>query len=93
MRRPVAAKYASQGLNGHMVIFDRVSDDPYQCLMKEYDVHKIANVEKKVPRSWINETGDGVTEDFLNYARPLIQGEIQPYMENGLPVHLTLPER
>lgn len=88
-----AAKYASEGLNGHMVIFDRISDDPYQCVMKEYDVHKIANVEKKVPRSWINEKGDGVTEEFLKYARPLIQGEILPFMENGLPVHLTLPER
>ena len=57
-----------------------------------YDVHKIANAEKKVPRAWINESGDGVTEEFLNYVRPLIQGEILPFMVNGLPAHLVLPK-
>lgn len=93
MAGEAAANYAAEGLNGHMVIFVRESNDPYKCVAKEYDVHKIANVEKKVPRAWINEAGNGVKEEFLSYARPLIQGEILPIMENGLPVHLTLPER
>jgi 6-phosphofructokinase 1 len=45
----------------------------------------VANVEKKVPREWINKDGNGVTEDFINYALPLIQGESMPPFENGLP--------
>ena len=37
---------------------------------------KVANVEKKVPREWINEAGDYVTDEFVNYIRPLIQAEL-----------------
>ena len=56
--------------------------------MDIYDVHKVANVEKKVPREWINEAGDYVTEEFVNYIRPLIQAELTPIMTDGLPRHL-----
>ena len=87
-----AAKAASNGVSGHMTILKRTNDEPYTCVTEIYDVHKIANAEKKVPRAWINENGDGVTEEFLNYVRPLIQGEILPFMVNGLPAHLTLPK-
>jgi 6-phosphofructokinase 1 len=48
----------------------------------------VANIEKKVPREWINESGDYVTEEFLNYIRPLIQAELTPIMADGLPRHL-----
>ena len=68
-----AVKAAFEGETGKMIILKRVSDDPYICITDIYDVHKIANVEKKVPREWINEAGDYVTQDFVNYVRPLIQ--------------------
>ena len=48
----------------------------------------MANVEKKVPREWINEAGDYVTDEFVNYIRPLIQAELTPIMTDGLPRHL-----
>ena len=35
----------------------------------------VANTEKKVPREWINEAGNGVNHQFVEYALPLIQGE------------------
>ena len=38
------------------------------------DVHKIANDEKLVPRNWVNEEGTYVTNEFISYVRPLIQG-------------------
>ncbi len=85
-----AVKAAFEGSNGEMVILKRVSDDPYICVTDTYDVHKIANVEKKVPREWINEEGDYVMPEFLNYIRPLIQAELTPIMVDGLPRHLTL---
>ena len=71
-----------------MIILKRVSDDPYICVTDIYDVHKVANVEKKVPRNWINEAGDYVTEEFVNYIRPLIQAELTPITTDGLPRHL-----
>ncbi|WP_097003616.1 6-phosphofructokinase [Lacrimispora amygdalina] len=83
-----AVKAAFEGETGKMVILKRISDDPYICVTDIYDVHKIANIEKKVPREWINEEGDYVTEAFLSYIRPLIQAELTPIMADGLPRHL-----
>ena len=87
-----AVKAAFEGETGKMVILKRVSDDPYLCVTDIYDVHKVANIEKKVPREWINESGDYVTEDFINYVRPLIQAELTPMMVDGLPRHLRLQD-
>ena len=87
-----AVKAAFEGETGKMIILKRVSDDPYICVTDIYDVHKIANVEKKVPREWINEDGDYVTQDFVNYVRPLIQAELTPMMVDGLPRHLRLED-
>lgn len=83
-----AVKAAFEGETGKMIILKRVSDDPYICVTDIYDVHKVANVEKKVPREWINEAGDYVTEDFVSYIKPLIQAELTPIMVDGLPRHL-----
>ena len=63
----------------------RVSDDPYMSAAGIYDVHKIANNEKLVPRNWVTRDGSYVTQDFINYVEPLIQGDYQPFMVNGLP--------
>lgn len=83
-----AVKAAFEGETGKMIILKRVSDDPYICVTDIYDVHKVANVEKKVPREWINEAGDYVTEEFVSYIKPLIQAELTPIMVDGLPRHL-----
>lgn len=85
-----AVKAADEGDSGKMVVIDRVSDDPYQSAAGIYDVHRIANHEKLVPRNWVNEEGDYVTEEFINYIEPLIHGDYQPFMVNGLPRHLVL---
>ena len=88
-----AVKAAFEGETAKMVILKRISDDPYLCVTDLYDVHKIANIEKKVPREWINEAGDYVTPEFLNYVRPLIQAELTPMMVDGLPRHLRLEDK
>ena len=85
-----AVKAADEGDSGRMVVIDRVSDDPYMSAAGIYDVHKIANNEKLVPRSWVNREGDYVTREFIDYVEPLIQGDYQPFMVNGLPQHLVL---
>lgn len=85
-----AVKAAFEGASGQMIILKRVSDDPYMCITDIYDVHAIANVEKKVPLEWITESGDYVTSDLVNYIKPLIQAELTPVMVDGLPRHITL---
>ncbi len=85
-----AVKAADEGDTGKMVVIDRISDDPYQSAAGIYDVHRIANHEKVVPRSWMNKDGNYVTDEFINYIAPLIQGDYQPFMVNGLPQHLVL---
>lgn len=85
-----AVKAADEGDSGRMVVIDRVSDDPYMSAAGIYDVHKIANNEKLVPRSWVNREGNYVTREFIDYVEPLIQGDYRPFMVNGLPQHLVL---
>ncbi len=83
-----AVKAADEGDTGKMVVIERFSDDPYQSGTAVKDVHKIANDEKVVPREWVNEEGTYVTSQFVNYVRPLIQGDVSPVMVNGIPRHL-----
>lgn len=87
-----AVKAADEGDSGKMVVIDRVSDDPYQCATGIYDVHKIANGEKLVPRNWITPDGTYVTEEFLDYVRPLIQGDYPSVMVGGIPRHLYMKD-
>ena len=84
-----AVKAAEEGKTGMMITLNRNGDDPYQCGTSAYDIHAIANVERPVPAEWITEDGCDVNEGYINYARPLIMGELQPLFVNGVPRHLV----
>lgn len=79
---------AAEGKTGVMVVMQRISQQPYFCKMDTYDIHNIANGEKSVPLEWITEDGRGLTEEMLQYIRPLIMGEVLPVYVEGLPAHL-----
>lgn len=81
-----AVEEANKGNTGMMVIIER--NDGYQITTSTYDIHNIANVEKKVPLEWIDLENNMMKEDFINYAKPLIQGELLPVFKDGLPTHL-----
>lgn len=69
-----------------MVVFVREDrDGQYACRMATEPLAMAANAEKKVPREWINEAGNGVTQAFIDYAAPLIRGENHRATENGMP--------
>ncbi len=87
-----AVKAAFEGETGKVIVLERVSEDPYICTINSQDVHKIANVEKKVPLEWITNDGTYVSEELIHYIRPLIQAELSPVMVDGLPRHLRLEE-
>lgn len=73
---------------GKVVCMKRESDVPYKISYDIADVHEIANVEKTVPLEWI--TDDYVTQEAVKYIRPLIQGELNPIMNEGLPRQIRL---
>ena len=81
-----AVEEANKGNTGMMVIIER--NDGYQITTSTYDIHNIANVEKKVPLEWIDLENNMMKEEFINYAKPLIQGELLPIFKDGLPSHL-----
>lgn len=86
-----AVENAVNGVTDKMVGFERkYVNGAYTCETKLFDLTVVANAEKKVPREWINEEGDGVNEKFIEYALPLIQGQTQLTFENGLPRFVNL---
>ncbi|MCK4543552.1 MAG: 6-phosphofructokinase [Spirochaetales bacterium] len=80
-----AVELALTGISGKMITLVRKSDNPYSCETGTAALADVANGEKLFPREWISEDGFFVTENFLNYARPLIQGEVQLLIKDGLP--------
>ncbi|MCF8008677.1 MAG: 6-phosphofructokinase [Halanaerobiales bacterium] len=79
-----------QSATGKTVVIKRKSNDPYQIEIELADVKEIANSEKMIPRDMINKDGNFVTEKALNYLRPLIKGEIDKKIVNGLPRYANL---
>ena len=87
-----AAKAAFEGHSGKMVALKRISNSPYQCTTELYPISQVANLEKKVPLSWMDENHTQMTQEFLDYARPLIQAELTPIYIAGLPHHIYLKD-
>ena len=79
---------ALSGETGKMAAFQRTSDAPYELSCCLEPVGRICNQEKKFPAEWISEGGSDVTDSFLPYILPLIQGEPERIIENGLPRYL-----
>lgn len=82
-----AVEAAVSGATDQMVCFVREKDENgnYRCGLKMENLSLAANAEKKVPREWINSTGNNVEQPFIDYVLPLIQGEPQLHYEQGLP--------
>ena len=85
-----AAISAVRGESGKMSSIIRTSNDPYQVEIGLSDLSRIANFEKKVPIEWINDEGNDIKEELLEYLKPLIRGEVNIPYENGVPKHLIL---
>ncbi|MCL2083422.1 MAG: 6-phosphofructokinase [Oscillospiraceae bacterium] len=73
------------GITDKMVGFKCSRDGGYKCELELLPLDVVANTEKRVPREWINEAGNGILQGYVDYAMPLIQGETLQQKENGLP--------
>ena len=85
-----AVDFAAAGKNAIMPIIVRGKGKRYQWSVGEAPLSKVANVEKKLPRSYITKDGYGITARAREYLEPLIQGEDYPPFRNGLPDYARL---
>lgn len=81
-----AIKYALAGMNGVMPIIVRNKGSKYKWSIEAAPLSKIANLEKKLPKSFISKNGMNVTQKAIDYLMPLIQGESHPPYKNGIPL-------
>jgi 6-phosphofructokinase len=86
-----AVKAAYEGKTGMVVTLKRISNAPYQCTTEIHDIAEVANLEKKVPLEWISDDRTQMKQEFIDYAKPLIQAELTPVYVSGLPRHIYLP--
>lgn len=79
-------KCAIEGETGKMIGFSRVEGGDYRVDYVTEDVNLICNQEKTVPLEWITKNGSDIGQEFIDYALPLIQGEVKVPTEGGLPL-------
>ena len=86
-----AVEQAVKGVTGQMVAFEReMVDGKYHCKLVLLPLDKVANYEKKVPLEWINEDGNGLKPELIDYVLPLIQGEPKLPLVDSLPRYAKL---
>jgi len=85
-----AVRVAVNGQSGFMVKIVRLQTQPYKWTTELQPLQDIANVEHLLPRDWFTEDGFLPNEKFIEYARPLIEGEVKHPFEGGLPKYVTL---
>ena len=85
-----AVKAAVEGKSGFMPKIVRLSSQPYRWTIDLEDLANIANVEHFIPKDWIAEDGFLPNEKFVEYAAPLIVGEVKVPTKDGLPQYVTL---
>jgi ATP-dependent phosphofructokinase / diphosphate-dependent phosphofructokinase len=88
-----AVRAALAGVTDKMVTLVRGDDERYTCETGLADLQEVANGVKHLPTNWIAEDGVSMTFQFVKYALPLIQGEVEVPRENGLPNYITLAKR
>jgi ATP-dependent phosphofructokinase / diphosphate-dependent phosphofructokinase len=88
-----AVRAAVEGKSGFMVKLIRQSSPGYVCTTGLHPLSDIANVEHLLPRDWVSADGFMPNEKFIEYARPLIEGEVKVPTEGGLPKFAVLENK
>ena len=73
---------------GKMIAFAREPGDDYRLSCSTVDVNQVCNQEKTFPKEWITDGGTNIGKEFFDYALPIIKGEPERKMKDGLPVYL-----
>jgi len=85
-----AVKTSMNGETGVMMVFNRLSNDPYVIECDYQDVTRIANLESRIPVEWINKDHNDITKELYEYLYPLIQGETKINYKDGIPEYIDI---
>ena len=85
-----AVSLASSGVTASMVTITRTSNHPYTIEYGYSQICDIANEAKSIPVEWINEKGNDVKPELIEYLSPLIQGEVSVSYNNGIPSYMNV---
>ncbi len=88
-----AVRLSLNGKSGFMPIIKRVSNKPYRWTVSEVSLKNVANVEKRIPSTFISKDGFKITNAGKNYLRPLIKGEAASKYVNGVPETVKLKKK
>lgn len=85
-----AVTLASENKTGLMTALTRISNQPYKYSITAVPVKNVANQAKSVPIEWISCEGNDVTEDMINYIKPLVVGEVSQSYTDGIVDYLSV---
>ena len=88
-----AIKFVLNGENAVMPIIKRGKTKKYSWSIDKVALSRVANKEKKMPRSFISKDGFSITKSCRDYLNPLVQGEAYPPYKNGMPVTASLKNK
>ncbi len=88
-----AVEFALAGKRDVMLTIKRESETPYQWSIGTALLADVANIERAIPRDWIDASGFAITDTCRRYLEPLIQGEAYPPYKNGVPNYVSLKNR
>lgn len=69
---------------GYMIGIERLMTNPYQARTTLIPIHEVMMHEKTMPKTFINEAGNDVTEAFITWCRPLIGEKLTPFVDFDL---------
>ena len=67
-----ATRAVLEGDSGKMVGIERMSSEPYEARLIRIPIEQVMLDERTMPDEYINERGNGVTDAFRSWCRPLL---------------------
>jgi 6-phosphofructokinase 1 len=84
-----AVQFALEGKTGVMAAIKRISNNPYIVTYLSVPVSQVANKVSSIPVEWISPDGCDVTEELIEYLKPLVFGEAKCFFSNGVPQYFS----
>ena len=85
-------KMAIAGETTKMIGYVRENTKDYKISYTTVDVNEVCNKEKTIPTEWIIGNNNDLSDEFIKYVQPLIEGEQSPVFEKGLPKYCSLQD-
>ena len=78
-----ALKAAMNGESGVMIGFirDETEDGSYKIHVERIPIEQVMLYERVIPESYVNERRNDVTEEFVNWCRPVIGPELRDFID------------